>query len=40
MLNIWLLLYEENQKSENVMQQPKDSYVSDINVSSESIIIR
>ena len=29
------LLYEENQKSGNVMQQPMDFYVSGINTSSE-----
>ena len=45
MHNIWLnmkkqLLYEENQKSGNVMQQPMDSYVCGINTSSESILIR
>ena len=35
-----LLLYEENQKSGNVMQQPMYYYVCDINMSSESIFIR
>ena len=45
MLNIWLnikkqLLYEENKKSGNVMQQPLDSYICGINMSSESILIR
>ena len=33
-------LYEENQKSGNVMQQPMDSYVCGINMSSESILSR
>ena len=32
------LLYEENKKSGNVMQQPMDSYVCGINTSSESNI--
>ena len=43
MLNIWLnmknnsiLLYVENQKSENVMQQPMYSYDCGINLRSES----
>ena len=34
------LLYEKNQKSGNVMQQPMDSDVCGINTSSESILIR
>ena len=34
------LLYEENQKLGNVMQQPIDSWVWGINTSSESILIR
>ena len=34
------LLYEENQKSGNVMQQPMDSCVCGINTISESILIR
>ena len=34
------LLYEENQNSGNVMQQPMDSYVCCMNSSSESILIR
>ena len=34
------LLYEENKKSGNVMQQPMDSCVCGINMSSESILIR
>ena len=34
------LLYEENQKSGNVMQQPMDAYICAINTSSESILIR
>ena len=35
------LLYEENkQNSGNVMQQPMDSYVCDINTTSESILTR
>ena len=34
------LLYEENKKSGNVMQQPMDSYVCGINTTSESILIR
>ena len=34
------LLYEEHQKSGNVMQQPMDSCVCGINTSSESILIR
>ena len=34
------LLYEENKKSGNVMQQPINSYVCGINTSSESILIR
>ena len=34
------LLYEENQKSGNVMQQPMDFCVCGINTSSESILIR
>ena len=43
MLNIWLnikkqLLYEENKKSGNVMQQPMYSCVCGINASSKSIL--
>ena len=36
------LLYEENQQSGNVMQQPMDSYICGITISmsSESILIR
>ena len=34
------LLYEENKKSGNVMQQPMYYYVCGINTSSESILIR
>ena len=34
------LLYEENKKSGNVMQQPMDSCACGINTSSESILIR
>ena len=34
------LLFEENQKSENVMQQPMDSCVCGINTSYESILIK
>ena len=34
------LLYEEYQKSGNLMQQPMDSYVCGIYMSSESILIR
>ena len=40
MLNIWLNLYEENQKSGNVMQQAMDSCVCGINTSFESILIK
>ena len=34
------LLYEENQKSGNAMQQPMESHFSGINTSSESILVR
>ena len=34
------LLYQENEKMANVMQQPMDSYVCGINTSSESILLR
>ena len=34
------LLYEENRKTGNVMQQPMDSCICGINTSSESILIR
>ena len=34
------LLYEENEKSGNIMQQPMNSYVYGINTSSESILVR
>ena len=42
MFNIWLkkkLLYKENQNLGKAMQQPMDSYVSDINTSSKSYLI-
>ena len=34
------LLYGENKKSGNVMQQPMDFYICGINMGSESILIR
>ena len=34
------LLYEENKKTGNVMQQPMDSYVCGIKTTSESILTR
>ena len=34
------LLYEENKKSENIMQQPVESYICGISRRSESILIR